>query len=73
MPNPASLVSYDRVVFLIVLGAAFVCFGLYNFRAHGAQGQNLFFIAMGVAFFIFGISQFRMTKKFRKGFQDKKG
>lgn len=58
----------------MVLGLAFICFGLYNFGAHhGAQGPNLFFIALGVAFFVFGISQFYVTKKFRKQFRDKKG
>jgi hypothetical protein len=54
----------------MVLGLAFVGFGLYNFGAHG---PNWFFVAMGGAFFIFGISQFYMTKKFRKQFRDKKG
>jgi hypothetical protein len=70
LPNPASLVGYDRVIFLVVLGVAFIWFGLYYFGAHG---PNLFFVAMGSAFFIFGISQFYMTKKFRKQFRDKKG
>jgi hypothetical protein len=65
-PGPANLVGYDRVIFLMVLGLAFVWFGLYYF---GNRGPNLFFVAIGVAFFIFGISQLYMTKKSR----DKKG
>ena len=57
----------------MVMGVAFVCFGLYNLAAHGAQASNLFFAALGVAFFIFGVSQFYMTKRFRENFRDKKG
>jgi len=64
--NPANLVGYDRVIFLMVMGVSFVWFGLYYIEDHGPK---LFFAALGVAFFIFGISQFYMTKKFR----DKKG
>ena len=54
----------------MVLGVAFICFGVYNFGGHG---PNWFFVAMGLAFFIYGISQFFMTKKFREEFRDKKG
>jgi predicted phage tail protein len=68
--NPANLVGYDRIIFLMVMGVAFVWFGVYNFGNHGV---NWFFAALGVAFFIFGVSQFFMTKKFRKQFRDKKG
>ena len=68
--NPANLVGYDRVIFLLVLGVAFVWFGLYYFGDHG---PNLFFVVLGVAFFIFGISQLYMSKKFREQFRDKKG
>jgi predicted phage tail protein len=60
--NPANLVGYDRVIFLMVLGVAFIGFGVYNFGNHGF---NWFFAALGVAFFIFGISQFYMTKRIR--------
>jgi hypothetical protein len=67
--NPASLVSYDRVIFLIVLGVAFIWFGLYYFAN---PGPNWFFVAFGAAFFIFGVSQFFMTRKFRRQFRDKK-
>jgi hypothetical protein len=70
LPNPASLVSYDRVIFLVVLGGAFIGFGLFYFGVHG---PNWLFVAMGLAFFIYGISQFYMTRKFRKQFGDKKG
>ncbi len=69
LPNPANLVGYDRVIFLMAIGVAFNCFGLFFFRDHGI---NWFFVAMGLAFFIFGISQFFMTKNFRKQFRDKK-
>jgi hypothetical protein len=69
MPNPASLVSYDRVIFLMAMGLGLFGLGLYNFGAHHT---NWFFVAMGLAFFIFGISQFNMTKKFRNQFRDKK-
>src|SRR5580704_1481128 len=54
--NPASLVGYDRVIFLMVLGLAFIGFGLFF------HGPNWFFVAMGLAFSIYGISQFYMTK-----------
>jgi len=54
----------------MVLGVAFVWFGLYYIKDHG---PSLFFAALGVAFFIFGVSQFYMTKKFRENFRDKKG
>jgi hypothetical protein len=47
----------------MVLGVAFIWFGLYYFGDHG---PNWFFAALGAAFFIFGFSQFFMTKKFRK-------
>ena len=62
LPNPSNLVGYDRVIFLMVLGVAFVWFGLYYFGDHG---PIWFFVALGVAFFIFGISQLYMRKKFR--------
>jgi hypothetical protein len=68
--NPANLVGYDRVIFLMVMGVAFVWFGLYFVGDHG---PNLFFVVLGAAFCIFGISQFFMTKKFREKFRDKKG
>jgi len=67
--NPAKLVGYDRVVFLLVMGVAFVWFGVYNFGGHG---PNWLFVAMGLAFFIYGISQFFMTRRFREEFRDKK-
>jgi hypothetical protein len=67
--NPASLVSYDRVIFLMVMGLAFVWFGLYYLGNHG---PGLFFTVLGAAFFIFGLSQFFMAKRFRKNFRDKK-
>jgi len=54
----------------MVLGLAFIWFGLYFFRDHG---RNWFFVAMGLAFFIFGTSQFFVTRKFREEFRDKKG
>src|SRR5208283_5834379 len=59
-PGPAKLVGYDRVIFLMVIGAAFLWFGLYYFGDHGL---NWFFVVLGAAFSIFGISQFYMTKK----------
>ena len=62
LPNPSNLVGYDRVIFLMLLGVAFVWFGLYYFGDHG---PIWFFVALGVAFFIFGISQLYMRKKFR--------
>ena len=68
--NPANLVGYDRVIFLMVMGVAFGWVGVYN---SGNHGVNWFFAALGVAFFIFGISQFFMTKKIREQFRDKKG
>ena len=68
--TPVNLVGYDRVIFLIVLGLAFIGYGVYNFGNHGV---NWLFAAFGVAFFIFGISQFFMTRNFRKQFRDKKG
>ena len=61
-PGPANLAGYDRVIFLMVLGLAFVWFGLYYFGDHGPK---VFFVALGVAFFIFGISQFYVAKKSR--------
>lgn len=64
--NPASLVGYDRVIFLMVMGVAFVCFGVYNFGKHGL---NLFFVVLGVPFIVFGVSQFYMTKKLREKFR----
>jgi hypothetical protein len=67
--NPARFVGYDRIIFLMVFGVAFVWFGLYYLGGHG---PNLFFIILGVAFLIFGVSQFFMTKKIRKEFRDKK-
>ena len=45
----------------MVLGVAFIWFGLHYFGDHG---PNLFFVAIGVLFFIYGISQFYMAKKF---------
>ena len=68
--NPANLVSYDRVIFLMVMGLVLIGFGVYNFGNHGL---NWFFIALGVGMLIFGISQFNMTRKFRETFRDKKG
>ena len=68
--NPAQFVGYDRVIFLMVLGVAFVWFGLYYL---GDRGPNLFFAVLGVAFFIYGISQFFMAKRIRETFRDKKG
>jgi hypothetical protein len=65
--NPANLVGYDRVIFLIVMGVGFVWFGLYYVGDHGPK---LFFAALGVAFFIFGISQFYMTKRIREKLRD---
>jgi hypothetical protein len=65
--NPANLVGYDRIIFLLAMGLAFVWFGLYYFNGHG---PNLFFVVFGAAFFIFGISQFFMTRKFRKQFRN---
>jgi B-box zinc finger len=67
--NPASLVSYDRVIFLMAMGLAFVWFGLYYLGGHG---PGLFFAVLGAAFFVFGISQFFTTKSFRAKFRDKK-
>jgi hypothetical protein len=67
--NPAKFVGYDRVIFLIGIGLAFLCFGAYHISDHG---PSLFFAVLGVAFFIFGVSQFFMTKKFRENFGDKK-
>ena len=54
----------------MVMGLAFVWFGLYYFGDHG---PNLFFVVLGAAFFIFGISQYYVAKKFRKQFRDMKG
>jgi hypothetical protein len=67
--NPANFVGYDRVIFLIAMGLAFVWFGLYFVGDHGPK---LFFVVLGSAFSIFGISQFFMTKKLRDKFRDKK-
>lgn len=67
-PNPSSLVGYDRVIFMMVFGVAFIGFGLYSARNHG---PGWFFAALGVAFLTFGVSQFFMTRKFRRQFQDK--
>ncbi|MFI5069695.1 MAG: hypothetical protein ACHP8A_02290 [Terriglobales bacterium] len=64
--NPASFVGYDRVIFLMVMGVAFACFGVYNF---GKLGLNLFFVFLGVAFIVFGVSQFYMTRKLRAKFR----
>jgi hypothetical protein len=61
--NPAKLVGYDRVAFILALGAAFVCFGLYYEKGHG---PSLFFIGFGVLFFIFGVSQFVAARNIRK-------
>ena len=46
-PNPSNLVGYDRVIFLMVLGVAFVWFGSDDFGDHG---PIWFFVALGVAF-----------------------
>jgi hypothetical protein len=67
--NPASLVGYDRVIFLMAMGLGFVWFGLYYFKGHG---PGWFFAILGTVFFIFGVSQFFVTKKFRAQFRDKK-
>jgi len=61
--------GYDRLIFLLVLGLTFVCFGVHNFGAHGV---NWFFVAFGVLFFIYGISQFYTAKKFRDKMRDQK-
>jgi len=66
--NPVNFVGYDRVIFLMVMGLAFVWFGWYV----GGHGFGWFFAVLGVAFFIFGISQFVMARKFREQFRDKK-
>jgi hypothetical protein len=68
--NPVNLVGYDRVIFLMAMGAGFAWFGLYYVGDHGPK---LFFAGLGVAFFIFGISQFYTVKRFRERFLDKKG
>ncbi len=57
--------DYFRVVFLLVLGMAFIWFGLHFFADHGI---NWFFVAMGLAFFLFGVSQYYMNRKMRKFF-----
>jgi hypothetical protein len=67
--NPAKLVSYDRVIFMIAMGLGFIGFGLYYFKDHG---PNWFIIVLGAAFFLFGVSQFFVTRKFRAQFRDKK-
>lgn len=67
--NPARLVGYDRVIFIMLMGVLFVCSGLYYFRGHGA---GMFFVVFGVLFFIFGISQFFAAQKFRGQFRDLK-
>jgi hypothetical protein len=67
--NPASLVGYDRTIFLMAMGVAFVSFGLYHLGDHG---PNWFLVVLGTAFGIFGVSQFLMTRKFRKQFRDMK-
>jgi hypothetical protein len=67
--NPARLVGYDRVIFIMLMGVVFACWGLYYFRGHG---PGMFFIGFGGLFFIFGISQFFAAKKFREQFRDKK-
>jgi hypothetical protein len=67
--NPARLVGYDRVIFIMLMGLVFVCFGLYYVKGHG---PGMFFIGFGVLFLIFGISQFFAAKKFREQFRDKK-
>jgi hypothetical protein len=54
--------GYDRLGFLLVLGVAFVWFGIHNFGAHG---ESWFFIAFGVLFVSYGIAQFYTAKKFR--------
>jgi hypothetical protein len=67
--NPAALVGYDRVIFLMVMGLGLLWFGLDNFKGHG---PGLFFAVLGAAFVIFSISQFFVTRKFRAQFRDKK-
>ncbi len=66
---PASLVGYDRVIFLMAMGLGFVGFGLYYFKG---RGPNWFTVVLGAAFFLFGVSQFFVTRKFRAQFRDKK-
>src|SRR5690348_13649686 len=68
-PTPASIVGYDRVIFLMIIGVGFVWFGFYFFAG---QIQRWFFAALGGAFFIFGVSQFFMTKRIRKQLGEKK-
>lgn len=62
--------GYDRVIFLLILGAGFVWFGAHNFGAHGA---NWFFVVFGVLFFSYGISQFFTANKFRDKMRGEKG
>ncbi len=62
--------GYDRLIFLLVLGVAFIWFGIHN---SGAQGVNWFFVTFGVLFFSYGISQFYTANKFRNKMRGGKG
>ena len=66
--GPTPPFDYFRVIFLLVLGLAFIWFGLYFFADHGV---NWFFVVMGLAFSLFGISQYYMNKKMRNFFANK--
>ena len=59
--NPASLVGYDRVIFLMVFGAGLRRVRFVPKLRNGGSGW--FFAALGAAFFIYGVSQFFMTKR----------
>jgi hypothetical protein len=61
--SPANLVGYDRVIFLIVIGMAFVWFGFHFFAG---LNQKWFFAVLGGAFVAFGISQLFLTRRLRK-------
>jgi hypothetical protein len=67
--NPLNAVRYDRVIFIVAMGLAFVWFGLYYFGGHDL---GLFFAVLGGVFFIFGISQFFLTRTIRRQFRDRK-
>ena len=58
------------MIFLLVLGVAFIWFGIHNFGAHGV---NWLFVAFGVLFLSYGISQFYTANKFRNKMRGGKG